>query len=382
MLFHLLLRLKDAVSWLSWLNVVRYTSTRMIAATMTALLLSFLLSPWFIRLLAAQQIGQVVRDDGPQSHLSKRGTPTMGGTLILFALVIPTLLWCDLRNGYVWLALLVTVGYGVVGFLDDYLKLARKNPKGLPGRVKMAAQIAIGAVAVVILFWSDLMPPDQRYRLSLPFVAFQRHRLLLPLWLYVPFALIVIVGTSNAVNLTDGLDGLAIGPVIISSGTFMILAYVVGVETLVVKHVGGQSVGVRLADYLYLPHIPAAAELAVFAAGMVGAGIGFLWYNSYPATVFMGDVGALALGGALGMMAVETKNEFTLLVVGGIFVVEAVSVMVQVASYRLTGKRVFKMAPIHHHFELKGWPEPKVIVRFWIISFFLALIGLMALKVR
>src|SRR5262249_15740525 len=194
---------KDAVSWLSWLNVVRYTSTRMIAATMTALLLSFLLSPWFIRLLAAQQIGQVVRDDGPQSHLSKRGTPTMGGTLILFALVIPTLLWCDLRNGYVWLALLVTVGYGVVGFLDDYLKLARKNPKGLPGRVKMASQIAIGAVAVVILFWSDLMPPDQRYRLSLPFVAFQRHRLLLPLWLYVPFALIVIVGTSNAVNLTD-----------------------------------------------------------------------------------------------------------------------------------------------------------------------------------
>jgi phospho-N-acetylmuramoyl-pentapeptide-transferase len=381
-LFHLLLRLKDAGPAWSWLNVVRYTSTRIIAATMTALLFSFLLSPWFIRRLQEQQIGQVVRDDGPQSHLSKRGTPTMGGTLILFALVVPTLLWCDLRNGFIWLVLLVTVGYGVIGFLDDYLKLSRKNPKGLPGRLKMAAQLGIGVVAVVVLFRAQLIPAAEEYKLALPFVNFQRHPIVLPAWLYIPFAVMVVVGASNAVNLTDGLDGLAIGPVIVSSGTFLILAYVVGVETLVVKHIAGQAVPLKLADYLYLPRIPGASELAIFCGAMVGAGIGFLWYNTYPASVFMGDVGALALGGALGMLAVETKNEFTLLVVGGIFVAEAVSVMVQVASFKLTGKRVFKMAPIHHHFELKGWPEPKVVARFWIVSFFLALIALMALKVR
>jgi phospho-N-acetylmuramoyl-pentapeptide-transferase len=382
MLFHLLTRLRDASPWFSWLNVVRYTSTRIIAATMTALLLSFLLSPWFIRRLQRQQIGQVVREDGPQSHLSKRGTPTMGGTLILFALVVPTLLWCDLRNGFIWLVLLVTVGYGVVGFLDDYLKLSKKNPKGLPGRYKLILQAVIGLAAVIVLFRSELLPQSVSYTLALPFVNFQRHPITLGAWLYVPFAVFVIMGASNAVNLTDGLDGLAIGPVIISSGTFLVLAYVVGVETLVVKHVGGHDVPIKLADYLYLPRIPGASELAIFAGAMVGAGIGFLWYNAYPASVFMGDVGALALGGALGMLAVETKNEFTLLVVGGIFVLEAVSVMLQVLSFKLTGKRVFKMAPIHHHFELKGWPEPKVIVRFWILSFFLALIGLMALKVR
>jgi phospho-N-acetylmuramoyl-pentapeptide-transferase len=229
---------------------------------------------------------------------------------------------------------------------------------------------------------TDLLPADERTKLALPFVNFQRHPITLGLPVYCIFAVFVIVGTSNAVNLTDGLDGLAIGPVIISAGTFLILSYVVGVETLVVKHIGGQPVALHLADYLYLPRIPGSSELAIFCGAMVGAGIGFLWYNTYPASVFMGDVGALALGGALGMLAVETKNEFTLLVVGGIFVVEAISVMVQVASYKLTGKRVFKMAPIHHHFELKGWPEPKVIVRFWIISFMLALIGLMTLKVR
>jgi phospho-N-acetylmuramoyl-pentapeptide-transferase len=382
MLFHLLMRLKESVSWLSWLNVFRYTSTRIIAATMTALLLSFLLSPWFIRRLKESQIGQVVRDDGPQSHFSKRGTPTMGGTLILFALVVPTLLWCDLRNGFIWLVLLVTVGYGVVGFFDDYLKLSKKNPKGLPGRYKLALQFIIGLVAVWILFRSELIPPSVRTQLALPFVNFQRHPINLSVWLYIPFALLVVMGASNAVNLTDGLDGLAIGPVIISSGAFLILAYVVGVETMIVKHVSGSDVPVKLADYLYLPHISGASELSIFCGAMVGAGIGFLWWNTYPASVFMGDVGALALGGALGMLAVATKNEFTLAVVGGIFVLEAISVMAQVASFKLTGKRIFKMAPIHHHFELKGWPEPKVIVRFWILSFFLALIGLMALKVR
>jgi phospho-N-acetylmuramoyl-pentapeptide-transferase len=382
MLFHLALRLKDAAAWLSWLNVVRYTSTRIIAATMTALVISFLLSPWFIRRLQAQQIGQVVRDDGPQSHFSKRGTPTMGGTLILFSVVMPTLLWCDLRNGFLWLVLLVTVGYGVIGFLDDYLKLSRKNPKGLPARAKLAMQIGIGLCAILTLFMTDLLPTAERTRLALPFVNFQRHPISLALPVYCAFALLVVVGTSNAVNLTDGLDGLAIGPVIISAGTFLVLSYVVGVETMVVKHVGGREVPLHLADYLYLPRIPGASELAIFCGAMVGAGIGFLWYNTYPASVFMGDVGALALGGALGMLAVATKNEFTLLVVGGVFALEAVSVMVQVASFKLTGKRVFRMAPIHHHFELKGWPEPKVIVRFWIVSFMLALIGLMTLKVR
>jgi phospho-N-acetylmuramoyl-pentapeptide-transferase len=386
MLFHLALRLRDLSPWLSWLNVVRYTSTRIIAATMSALMISFLLSPWFIRRLQEQQIGQVVRDDGPKTHLSKRGTPTMGGTLILFALVVPTLLWCDLRNGLVWLALLVTVGYGVVGFLDDYLKLSKKNPKGLPGKLKLALQIGIGAAAVLVLFRSNLLPETERFQLALPFVNFQRHPITLAWPLYCGFALLVVVGASNAVNLTDGLDGLAIGPVIISAGAFLVLSYVVGVETLVVKyrHVGDQvvPVPVSLAKYLYVPQVPGSSELAIFCGGMVGAGIGFLWYNTYPATVFMGDVGALALGGALGMVAVETKNEFTLLVVGGVFVAEAVSVMAQVISFKLTGKRIFKMAPIHHHFELKGWPEPKVIVRFWIVSFFLALIGLMALKVR
>jgi phospho-N-acetylmuramoyl-pentapeptide-transferase len=382
MLFYLLLKLKEQAPFLWWLNVARYTSTRIIAATMTALLISFLVSPWFIRRLQEQQIGQVVRDDGPQSHFSKRGTPTMGGTLILFALVMPTLLWCDLSNGFVWVALLVTVGYGVIGFLDDYLKLSKKNPKGLPGKYKMAMQFVFGAAAVLILFSSDLLPHDERTRLALPLVAFQRHPIELGVPIYCLFALFVIVGASNAVNLTDGLDGLAIGPVIITAGTFLVLSYLVGVETLIMKRVGGQQVPLSISDYLYIPHITGASELAIFCGSMVGAGIGFLWYNTYPASVFMGDVGALALGGALGVIAVETKNEFTLMLVGGIFVLEAVSVMVQVASFKLTGKRIFKMAPIHHHFELKGWPEPKVIVRFWIISFMLALIGLMTLKAR
>ena len=373
MLFHLAMWLKDHVPALRWMNVVRYTSTRIILATLTALVISFLLSPWFIRLLKQKTIGQVVRDDGPQSHFSKKGTPTMGGALILFALTLPTLLWCDLRNSLIWLALVVTLGYGLVGFLDDYLKISKKNPKGLPGRYKMLGQYVIGGVAIGLLYyWPDLVEPSLRGRLALPFTDFYKYPINLPVWLYAVFALFVVVGSSNAVNLTDGLDGLAIGPVIMASGALLILAYGAGTVFY----------GVNIATYLKIPFLRGTGELAVFCGAMAGAGIGFLWYNTFPASVFMGDVGALALGGALGIVAVMTKNEFTLAVIGGVFVVEALSVMIQVGSFKLTGKRVFKMAPIHHHFELKGWPEPKVIVRFWIISFMLALAGLATLKLR
>jgi phospho-N-acetylmuramoyl-pentapeptide-transferase len=296
----------------------------------------------------------------------------MGGALILFALLVPALLWCDLRNGFVWLILGVTVGYGAIGFVDDYIKLTKGNPRGLPARYKLSGQFAIGAAAVGALFFTDLVEPSLRTRLALPFVDFNRHVVALPIALYLVFAVLVIVGTSNAVNLTDGLDGLAIGPVIIASGTFLILSYGAGTVLR----------GFNVADYLKIPYLRGTGELAIVCGAMAGAGVGFLWYNTFPASVFMGDVGALALGGALGTVAVATKNELTLLIIGGIFVLEAVSVMAQVASFKLTGRRIFRMAPIHHHFELKGWPEPKVVVRFWIISFVLALAGLATLKVR
>ena len=370
MLYHLLYPL-HVHAGLHWLNVMRYVSTRIIAATLTAMAISFLMGPWFIDRLRSKQIGEQIRTDGPQTHKKKAGTPTMGGSLILFALVIPTLLWCDLTNRFVWLTLLVTIGYGVVGFVDDYRKLTRSK-KGISGKSKMAAQIVIAAVAVGILFWSDLYDVDLKLRVALPLVDFYKHPLSLWLPAYLALAIIVVVGTSNGVNMTDGLDGLAIGPVIISAATFLILSYGAGT---VIK-------GFNIAEYLKIPYIHGSGELAIFCGAMVGAGIGFLWFNTYPAAVFMGDVGSLSLGGALGMLAVATKNEFTLVIVGGIFVMETLSVMVQVASFKLTGKRVFKMAPIHHHFELKGWAEPKVIVRFWIIAFMLALVALATLKVR
>ncbi len=370
MLYHLLFPLHTHPG-LHLFNVLRYVSTRIILATLTALLLSFLLGPWFIERLRSKQIGEQIRSDGPQTHKKKAGTPTMGGSLILFALAIPTLLWCDLTNRFVWLTLAVTLGYGVIGFLDDYLKLTRSKA-GLPGRIKLAGQFLIAILVVWDIYSGDLFSPELRFRLSLPLVAFDRHPITLWPWLYGLLAVIVIVGASNAVNITDGLDGLAIGPTIIAAGTFLILCYG-----------GGQVIsGFNIAEYLRIPFIPGSGELAVFCGAMVGAGIGFLWYNTYPAAVFMGDVGALALGGALGMLAVLTKNEFTLVILGGVFVVEILSVMVQVVSFKLTGKRVFKMAPLHHHFELKGWPEPKVIVRFWIIAFMLAMISLATLKVR
>ena len=372
MLYTLLYPLSAQFASLSWLNVLRYTSTRIILATLTALLLSLVLYPWFIRTLQKIQLGQVVRDDGPQSHLSKRGTPTMGGSLILFTLIIPTVLWADMRNPYVLLASLTTAGYGVIGFVDDFLKIRKKHSGGMPAKVKFGLQFAVATAVCFYLYESGVMPENIRYRLALPLMDFYQDDTKLAPALYIAFAVVVIVGASNAVNLTDGLDGLAIGPVIISAGTFLVLTYAAG--TVIA--------GFDVARYLHIPHIPEVGELAIYCGAMVGAGIGFLWYNTYPASVFMGDVGSLPLGAGLGFLAVASKNEFTLLIVGGIFVLETVSVIVQVISFKLTGKRVFRMAPIHHHFELKGWAEPKVIVRFWIISVMLALVALATLKLR
>jgi len=370
MLYLLLYPLHERAG-LHWLNVLRYTSTRIILATLTALVLSLVMGPWFIERLKRKQIAEQIRTDGPQSHKKKAGTPTMGGSLILFALAVPTLLWCDLSNRFVWVSLAVTISYGVIGFLDDYFKLTRSK-RGLSARIKIVAEFVIAALAVSYIFQGELFDADMRFRMALPFVDFYKHPILLWPPLYYGLAICVIVGASNAVNFTDGLDGLAIGPVIISAATFLILAYGAGT---IIK-------GFNVAEYLRIPFIHGAGELAVFCGAIAGAGIGFLWFNTYPAAVFMGDVGSLALGGALGMLAVLTKNELTLFVMGGVFVMEMLSVIIQVTSFKLRGKRVFKMAPIHHHFELKGWAEPKVVVRFWIIAFMLALVALMTLKLR
>ena len=360
------------------LRVFRYVSFRVIAAMLTALAISFLLHPWFIRRLQSRQIGQVVRQDGPESHFSKAGTPTMGGSLVLFSVVIPTVLWAELSNLYVWAALTVTVSFGVIGFIDDYLKLRFKNSKGLSGRYKLLFQFTIAALVLVALFREQAGFSRTLY---LPFVSPERFSLDLPLWAFIPFAVVVIAGFSNAVNLTDGLDGLAIGPVIVAAGTFLIIAYATG-ATLYLPLQDGTFHQFILADYLKIPHVDGVSELAIFAAAIIGAGVGFLWFNTFPAQVFMGDVGSLALGGAVGMLIVLTKSEFISLIICGLFVVEALSVIMQTTSYKLTGKRVFRMAPIHHHFEKLGWQEPKIVVRFWIISVMLALVGLASLKLR
>lgn len=360
------------------LRVFRYVSFRLIAAMLTALAISFLLHPWFIRRLQSRQIGQVVRKDGPESHFSKAGTPTMGGSLVLFAVVIPTVLWAELSNLYVWAALTVTVSFGVIGFIDDYLKLRFKNSKGLSGRYKLLFQFTISALVLFALFREQTGFSRTLY---LPFVAPERFSMELPMWAFIPFAVIVIAGYSNAVNLTDGLDGLAIGPVIVAAGTFLIIAYATG-ATLYLPKGDNTFYEFIVADYLKLPHVDGVSELAIFAAAIIGAGVGFLWFNTFPAQVFMGDVGSLALGGAVGMLIVLTKSEFISLIICGLFVVEALSVIIQTTSYKLTGKRVFRMAPIHHHFEKLGWQEPKIVVRFWIISVMLALIGLASLKLR
>ena len=383
MLFHLLYNVLARYDALSFLRAFRYPSTRILAAALTSLLLALLLGPWFIERLKEAQLGQQIRDDGPKTHLKKAGTPTMGGSLILLALVLPTILWCDLRNHFVWLTLAVTVGFGAVGFVDDWLKVSKRNTKGLSGKLKLAWEFAIAGAAMVYLFYSDTYEPGIRFGVSLPFTDFYRLGWTLAPWVYVVFATVIVVGAANAVNLTDGLDGLAIGPVIINAGTFLVLAYLAGVQTLLIRKLAaGAPTELNLAEYLRIPHINGASELAIYCASMVGAGIGFLWYNTYPASVFMGDVGSLSLGGGIGMLAVSTKNEVTLAIVGGLFVVEALSVMIQVGSYKLRKKRVFRMAPIHHHYELKGWAEPKIIVRFWIVSVLLALIALGTLKLR
>jgi phospho-N-acetylmuramoyl-pentapeptide-transferase len=377
-LFHLLFGLLgDRVGWL---RVFRYPSTRILAAAITALVLSFVIGPWFIGRLKSRQIGEVIRSDGPESHKKKAGTPTMGGSLILFCLATSTLLWADLRNPFVWLALTVTVAFGAVGFADDYAKLAKRNKKGISGKLRLAIEFAIAGAAMAYLMYGNVMPTDLATRVQLPFTDFySTSEMSLPPWLYCMFGATVVVGCANAVNLTDGLDGLAIGPSIMNAGTFLIFAYIAGVETTIVAHNG---VEVSVARYLHIAHIDGVEELAVFAAALFGAGVGFLWYNAYPAQVFMGDVGSLSLGGSIGMLAVLTKNELVLLLVGGLFVIEALSVIIQVGSFKTRGKRVFRMAPIHHHYEKLGWDEPKIIVRFWLVSLLFALLALGTLKIR
>jgi len=358
MLYHLFYPL---ASNLKILNIFKYLTFRSIYAMITALVVCFVLGPWIIRRLEGLQARQVIRTDGPESHLQKQGTPTMGGVMILAAIILPTLLWADLSNLYVWTTLFIIVGYGLIGFVDDYKKVVEKNPKGLSPRQKMFWQVLLAGCVAVFLY----LNPAFNEMLYVPF--FKNFHPDLGL-LFIPFVVIVIVGASNAVNLTDGLDGLAIGPVVINAATYLLFAYIAGHATL--------------SAYLQIPRVVGGGELAVICGAMVGAGLGFLWYNSYPAEVFMGDVGSLSLGGTLGTIAVLTKQEILLVIVGGIFVIEALSVIFQVGSYKYRGKRIFRMAPIHHHFELKGVAEPKIIVRFWIITIILALVAISTLKMR
>jgi phospho-N-acetylmuramoyl-pentapeptide-transferase len=346
-------------------NLFRYITFRSGGAVVTSLLISFVFGPAMIAWLRSKQgDGQPIRDDGPQSHIvSKKGTPTMGGFLILLALTISTLLWGDLTNSYVWTALAVTVGFGLIGFLDDYRKLTRRSHRGVSGKVKLLLEITIAAAACIAL--ASYIHQPFANQVAVPFF---KNALLDLGWFFVPFGAFVIVGASNAVNLTDGLDGLAIVPTMIAAGCFAFIAYMVG--------------NLTFATYLQLHHIPRADELAVFCGAMIGASLGFLWFNAPPAMVFMGDTGSLSLGGALGAISVISKHELVLAIVGGLFVLEAVSVIVQVASFKMTGRRVFRMAPLHHHFEQKGWSEPTVVIRFWIIAAILALVGLATLKLR
>lgn len=346
----------------SGFKVFQYITLRGILGVVTALTISLVVGPAMIRHLALIKFGQPIRDDGPQSHFSKRGTPTMGGTLILVALAVSTLLWADWRNKYVWIALAVVLVFGMIGFLDDYKKIVKKNPKGLAARHKYALQ-TIGGLGAAIVLYVTGTPTETT--LIIPF--FKGVAIQLGIF-YIVFAYFVIVGTSNAVNLTDGLDGLAIMPTVLVAGALAIFAYAAGHS--------------KFAEYLGIPYVAGVGEITVFCCAIAGAGLGFLWFNAYPAQVFMGDVGALALGAALGVVAVMVRQELVLFVMGGVFVMETVSVILQVASFKLTGKRIFRMAPIHHHFELKGWPEPRIIVRFWIITVLLVLVGLATLKLR
>ncbi|MCW8879499.1 MAG: phospho-N-acetylmuramoyl-pentapeptide-transferase [Kangiellaceae bacterium] len=347
----------------SGFNLFGYLTMRGILGVLTALAISLLLGPFMIRKLTGKQIGQTVRDDGPQSHLSKAGTPTMGGALILTAVAVSTLLWGDLENRFVWTVLLTTLGFGLVGFYDDYRKLVYKDSRGLASRWKYFWQSVVGLAAALYLYQSAQLPAE--LELIIPFFK----NVAIPLGMfYIVLTYFVIVGTSNAVNLTDGLDGLAILPTVLVAGALGVFAYLTG--------------NVNFSSYLSIPYIPGTGELIIFCGALAGAGLGFLWFNTYPAQVFMGDVGSLGLGAALGTVAVIVRQELVLFIMGGIFVMETISVILQVASFKLTGRRIFNMAPLHHHYELKGWPEPRVIVRFWIISVVLVLIGLATLKIR
>jgi phospho-N-acetylmuramoyl-pentapeptide-transferase len=360
MLYHLS---EFLAQYYSGFNVFQYITLRAILGVLTALGISLLAGPAMIRRLSFYQIGQYVRNDGPQSHLSKAGTPTMGGALILIAIVVSTLLWADLRNRYVWVVLLVTVAFGFIGWLDDYKKIIKKQSLGLRAKHKYLLQSLFGLGAALFLYWTATTPAETE--LIVPFFK----SIAIPLGAgFILLAYLVIVGASNAVNLTDGLDGLAILPTVMVAGALAIFAYVTG--------------HVNFANYLGIPYVAGVGETVIFCGAIVGAGLGFLWFNAYPAQVFMGDVGALALGAALGVVAVIVRQELVLFVMGGVFVMETVSVILQVSSFKLTGKRIFRMAPLHHHFELKGWPEPRVIVRFWIITVVLVLIGLATLKLR
>ena len=362
MLFHILYPMADQFAVL---NVFRYLTFRTGGAIITALIISFLFGPPLINALKkSQSAGQPIRDDGPEGHLlTKKGTPTMGGFLILLALSLATLLWADLTNFYIWAALGVTISYGIIGFLDDYLKVTRQDSNGLSAKLKLLLQAAVALVAAFAITYQ--LPPALTSTLAVPFLK----NVLLDLgWAFVLFAAVVMVGSSNAVNLTDGLDGLAIVPVMIAAGVFALIAYLVGNSVF--------------SGYLQLHYVPGAGELAIFCGARVGGGLGFLWFNAPPAKIFMGDTGSLSLGGALGAVSVITKHELVLFIVGGLFVLETVSVIVQVVSFKLTGKRVFAMAPLHHHFEKKGWAESTIVIRFWIIASILALVGLSTLKLR
>lgn len=350
-------------SYISAMGVFQYLTLRAILGVLTALMISLLVGPHMIRKLSQYQIGQAVRNDGPKSHFSKAGTPTMGGGLILVAVAISTFMWADLSNLYIWVTLLTTLAFGAVGWVDDWRKVVEKNPRGLPARWKYFWQSIAGMIAALILYACADLP--QETALIVPFFKDVAIELGMGFILLTYF---VVVGSSNAVNLTDGLDGLAIMPTVMVAAALAIFAYVSG--------------NVNFASYLHIPHIPGSGELVVFLGALVGAGLGFLWFNTYPAQVFMGDVGALALGAALGIVAVIVRQEIVLFIMGGIFVMETVSVILQVASFKMTGRRIFRMAPLHHHFELKGWPEPRVIVRFWVITVILVLIGLATLKIR
>jgi len=360
-LYHLLFPLSEQFAAL---NVFRYITFRSAGAIVTAVVLSLVLGPWFIRRLQSFSIGQSIREEGPERHRAKAGTPTMGGLLILFSVLLSTLLWAKLSSPLVWLVMAVTVSFGLIGFADDWLKIRRRHNRGLSAATKLLLQTLVGVVVAVVM----LQLPEGFEVASTVALPFFKNEVFNIGWLFVPFVALLLVGSSNAVNLTDGLDGLAIGAVLIAAATYGIFAYVAG--------------NAVVAEYLQVPFVSGAGEVAIFCSALVGASIGFLWFNAHPAEVFMGDVGSIALGGAIGTVAVLAKQEIVLVLVGGLFVIEALSVIVQVASFKLTGKRVFRMAPIHHHFELSGWSEPKIIVRFWILAFLFSLIGLSTLKLR